>query len=131
MIEVFNLAGDDQVSFMPVMGTLWAVAYCYCEQHDKLHELFEEERLGRFIEYAKTLPVTVGDKSVACGDWVTVGHPSSSSLKLFGGERAMELAEGTKDREALTPDWETGRPYDWTALLDFIIAHARKKEHEP
>jgi hypothetical protein len=130
MIEVFNLAGDDQVSFMPVMGTLWAVAYCHCEQHDKLHELFEEERLGRFIEYAKTLPVTVGAKSVACGDWV-VGHPSSSSLKLFGGERAMELAEGTKDREALTPDWETGRPYDWTALLDFIIAHARKKEHEP
>jgi len=43
----------------------------------------------------------------------------------------MELAEGTKDREALTPDWETGRPYDWTGLLDFIIAHARKKEHEP
>lgn len=42
----------------------------------------------------------------------------------------MELAEGTKDREALTPDWETGRPYDWTALLDFIIAHARKKEHD-
>jgi hypothetical protein len=31
MIEVFNLAGDDQVSFMPVMGTLWAVAYCHCE----------------------------------------------------------------------------------------------------
>jgi hypothetical protein len=25
MIEVFNLASDDQVSFMPVMGTLWAV----------------------------------------------------------------------------------------------------------
>jgi hypothetical protein len=63
--------------------------------------------------------------------WNLVGHPSSSSLKLFGGERAMELAEGTKDREALTPDWETGRPYDWTALLDFIIAHARKKEHDP
>jgi hypothetical protein len=64
-------------------------------------------------------------------DTLHVGHPSSSSLKLFGGERAMELAEGTKDREALTPDWETGRPYDWTALLDFIIAHARKKEHDP
>ena len=43
----------------------------------------------------------------------------------------MELAEGTKDREALIPDWETGSPYDWTGLLDFIIAHARKKEHEP
>jgi hypothetical protein len=25
MIEVFNLAGDDQVSFMPVMGTLWVL----------------------------------------------------------------------------------------------------------
>jgi hypothetical protein len=63
--------------------------------------------------------------------WNLVAHPSSSSLKLFGGERAMELAEGTKDREALIPDWETGSPYDWTGLLDFIIAHARKKEHDP
>jgi len=74
MIKVFNRAGDDQVSFAAgrLMGTLWAVAYCYCEQHDKLPELFEEERLGRFIEYAKTLPVTVGARSVACGDWVTI-----------------------------------------------------------
>ena len=63
--------------------------------------------------------------------WNLVAHPSSSSLKLFGGSRSIELAEGTKDREALIPDWETGSPYDWTGLLDFIIAHARKKEHEP
>lgn len=83
MIEVFNLAGDDQVSFMPVMGTLWAVAYCHCEQHDKLHELFEQEQLGQFVEYAKTLPITIGERSVACGDWAALEREPHQIMEVL------------------------------------------------
>jgi hypothetical protein len=56
--------------------------------------------------------------------WNLVAQPSSRLLKLFRGERAMELGEGTKNREELTPDWETGTPYDWKGLVDYIVSHS-------
>jgi hypothetical protein len=70
--------------------------------------------------------------SVGGSVWNLVSHPSSRSLKLFRGERAMELGEGTKTREPLTPDWETGVPYDWEGLVFFLLTHSpRKKDDEP
>jgi len=56
--------------------------------------------------------------------WNLVAQPSSRLLKLFRGERAMELAEGTKNREELTPDYETGTPYDWEGILNHILSHS-------
>lgn len=36
----------------------------------------------------------------------------------------MELAEGTKNREELTPDYETGTPYDWEGIVNHILTHS-------
>jgi len=64
--------------------------------------------------------------------WNLVGHPSSRTINIFHGSRAMELAGQTENDGPLTPDWSSGIPYDWTGMLDFIINHPRPiiKEEE-
>ena len=51
--------------------------------------------------------------------WNLVHHPSSSTLNIYGGEKAIELAES---KDPLTPDWSSPTPYDWTGLINHILS---------
>lgn len=56
--------------------------------------------------------------------WNLVHHPSSRTLNIFRGERAVEIAGQTDEKGPLTPDWSSGTPYDWEGLLDYILHHS-------
>jgi hypothetical protein len=56
-----------------------------------------------------------------------VGHPSSNSINIFRGERAMDIGPTRDRKEELTPDWESVKPYDWEGMLDFILSQKKKK----
>ena len=48
-----------------------------------------------------------------------VHHPSSSTLNIFSGERAIEI---TGNGESWTPDWSCSTPYDWTGIINHILS---------
>ena len=57
--------------------------------------------------------------------WNLVSHPSSRTINIFRGERAMELAGQTENDGPLTPDWSSRIPYDWAGLINHILASSR------
>ena len=69
MISAFNMKTDSEIIFDSKVTSLWAVCYGYCEQKKQLKKLMRSKDEGRFIEFAKKLPVTVNAHSVTCGDW--------------------------------------------------------------
>ena len=50
-----------------------------------------------------------------------VSHPSSRTLKIFGGSRSLELND---QKRSLVPDLEVPFPVDWKIVLDHIISHS-------
>lgn len=54
--------------------------------------------------------------------WNLVSHPSSSTINIYRGKRALELGGLTENQGSLTPDWSSGQPHDWTGMLDFILS---------
>lgn len=56
--------------------------------------------------------------------WNLVSHPSSRTINIFHGRRAMELAGQTEKDGPLTPDWSSGIPYDWAGLINHILTHS-------
>lgn len=68
-ITTANLNNDAQYEFDDATTPLWAVCYAYCTDSNQLSALFASAQKNKFLEFAKTLPVTVGQRSVACGDW--------------------------------------------------------------
>ncbi len=64
-----NLLTGAEHHFDNATTALWAVCYGYCADADTLGDLFAAAQDNRFLEFAKTLPVTVGKQSIACGDW--------------------------------------------------------------
>lgn len=71
MIKVFNLLTDECQYFDDDVGPEWAVAYCYCERNNLMSRLLGSLWCEAFPEFFKSLPVTRGKSSLACGDWVT------------------------------------------------------------
>lgn len=69
MIRVFNLATEEYMEFMDSMNPINAVCYAYCEEHKKLSWFFDKLQSNQ--SYVNDLPVTIGKRTVACGDWST------------------------------------------------------------
>lgn len=72
MTTVVNLANNHTMDFDHDTTPLWAVCFAFCEEKEKKFELFKWAHAGRFLEFARTLPVTVGRDTVACGDWAAM-----------------------------------------------------------
>lgn len=72
MITAHNLLNDNTVSFDANTTPLWAVCYAYCEENHLMSALFASAQDLRFEEFAKTLPVTEGAKTIACGNWACI-----------------------------------------------------------
>ncbi len=53
--------------------------------------------------------------------WNLVSHPSSRTINIFHGRRAMEIAGQTEDDGPLAPDWSSGTPYDWAGLINHLL----------
>jgi hypothetical protein len=51
-----------------------------------------------------------------------VEHPSSATINIFCGKRAMNLRECPITKGELTPDWSSRSPYDWHGLLNHILS---------
>jgi hypothetical protein len=51
-----------------------------------------------------------------------VGHPSSRTINIFHGSRAMEIAGQTEKDGPLSPDWSSGIPYDWQGAINHILS---------
>ena len=69
MTTATNLKTGVGISFDTETTALWAVCYGYCDENNLMSALFASAQENRFLEFAKTLPVTVGKQSIACGDW--------------------------------------------------------------
>ena len=54
--------------------------------------------------------------------WNLVAHPSSSTLNIFDGKRAMDLVRKRTKDDPLTPDWSTSAPYDWEGLVSHLLS---------
>ena len=52
--------------------------------------------------------------------WNLVSHPSSRTLNIFRGERAIEIAD-KEVKGPLSPDWTSGSCYDWREMIRFIL----------
>jgi hypothetical protein len=72
MTTAFNLTRDQSVSFDEATTPLWAVCYAYCEENNRMSALFASAQDNKFLDFAKTLPVTVGKRSITCGDWAAL-----------------------------------------------------------
>lgn len=70
-MRAFNLLTDVELYFDELTTPEWAVAYGYCVDHGLTSALFASLADRRFPEFFKTLPVTRGARSIACGDWAT------------------------------------------------------------
>jgi hypothetical protein len=51
-----------------------------------------------------------------------VSLPSSSTINIYRGNRALDLGGLTENQGPLTPDWSSGLPYDWTGMIAFILS---------
>ena len=56
-----------------------------------------------------------------------VHHPSSHTLNIFGGERAIQIAG---NGESWTPDWSSPTPYDWTGIINHILSSKSAHHNE-
>ena len=50
-----------------------------------------------------------------------VEHPSSATINIFCGSRAMEISGESMIDGPLTPDWSSRSPYDWNGLINHIL----------
>ena len=77
MIKVFNLRTNEVQYFDTEISPEWATAFCHCEESHLMSALLASLQYEMFPEFFKTLPVTRGKSSLACGDWATcVGDPA-------------------------------------------------------
>ena len=53
--------------------------------------------------------------------WNLVSHPSSRTINIFHGRRAMEIAGQTENDGPLAPDWSSGTTYDWAGLINHLL----------
>ena len=62
--------------------------------------------------------------------WNLVSHPSSRTLNIFRGERAIEIAD-KEVKGPLSPDWTSTSPHDWRGIINYILSyqspHAKRK----
>ena len=53
--------------------------------------------------------------------WNLVSHPSSSTINLFSGNRALELGGLTEKEGPLTPDHKWKSRFPWTRIVDAML----------
>ena len=68
-MKVFNLASEVEMIFDDKTSAVYGVAYAYCEENNLLSWLFEHCWDLNLDDAYRSLPITQGSRTVACGDW--------------------------------------------------------------
>lgn len=70
VITVRNLADDREIEFDILTSPEYAVAYAYSSDSEEKHLSFKAAiETGMTVKFMRELPITVGENTVACGDW--------------------------------------------------------------
>lgn len=69
-VKVFHAIRNIELHFDASVGAEWGVAYAYCEENNRMSQLFAHRDAGTLPELYAKLPMTYGKLSVACGDWM-------------------------------------------------------------
>lgn len=69
-MKAVNLLTDSECIFDKNTTPEWAVVYGYCEENNLMSELFAAAHAGKFDP--SNYPITRGEKTVACGNWVAL-----------------------------------------------------------
>ena len=67
-MKVFHLLENREAHFSDAVTPLEAVTQMHCSENG-LMSAWLSARDSNFLEFAFTLPVTYGPRSVCCGDW--------------------------------------------------------------
>ena len=60
-----------------------------------------------------------------------VAHPSSSTLNIFCGSRAIEIAGADFESHGpCSPDWSSTTPYDWHGVIDYILSSSPTRTND-
>ncbi len=70
MKTVLNLSNDDSYQFDDNVEDAHAVCQCYCVNNNLSSWFFSMVHNG--MSYIDTLPLSIGDKSIACGDYTII-----------------------------------------------------------
>ena len=76
-MKTFNLTTNQEIHFDASTTPEWAVAYGYCEERNLMSALFKSAQDKKFPEFLETLPITRGQRSIACGEWVAILPPTT------------------------------------------------------
>jgi len=69
LVRALNLSTGVEMTFDPNTVPDYAVAYGYCEEHNRMSWLFAHVHDNRMDEVYRHLPMLHGEKTVSCGDW--------------------------------------------------------------
>ena len=73
LVKVINLADPKRtMEFDQDTAGIYAVSYAYCNNNNLTSEFFKHAQDNTLESYYETLPITVGQHSIACGDWTTL-----------------------------------------------------------
>lgn len=66
---VQNLSTDESLIFAETSTMLNVVCYAYCIEHNLTNQFIKADLENELDAFYKTLPITTGGISIACGDW--------------------------------------------------------------
>lgn len=92
-VKVFHATRNIQMEFDPSMTAEWGVAYAYCEENLHMSELFAHRDAGTLSKMYARLPMTYGQSSVACGDWMACVRPGMPRPTVTAGDIQSVLEE--------------------------------------
>ena len=73
LVKTTNLSDPKRtMEFDQDTAPIYAVAYAYCFDNSLTSELFKHTQNNTLDCFYETLPITVGQHSIACGDWATL-----------------------------------------------------------
>lgn len=67
-----NLSTLEEFSFDESTTPLWAACYGYCQENNLMWALCAAAQDMKFKQFAETLPVIYGEKTVSVGDWTAI-----------------------------------------------------------
>lgn len=71
-MKAINLSTLEEFSFDEGTTPLWAVCYAHCQENNLMSALCAATQNMKFEQFAETLPVIYGEKTVSVGGWTAI-----------------------------------------------------------
>lgn len=92
-LKVFHATRNIQMEFDSTLSAEWGVAYAYCEENNRLSQLYAHRDDGTLDELYAKLPMTRGKLSIACGDWMACVKPVINPAGMASPEDIRQMME--------------------------------------